>query len=179
MTDFLAFTMKYGFRVSKLTTPCGIALPGKANDEESRIFDLEGVWDTGASITTISERAVSALGLEPNDTTGVNTVGEIIERNLFKIDLLLPSGIAIPNLQVMDGKLLKCDVLVGMDVIGLGDLAIPNLNGETALSFKIPSDEEIDFTHTERAKSKKAVFWHLSEQQQSHTKSTVIGIEHT
>jgi len=38
-----------------------------------------------------------------------------------------------------------CDVLIGMDVITTGDLAITNHNGKTTFSFRVPPCEEIDF----------------------------------
>jgi hypothetical protein len=38
-----------------------------------------------------------------------------------------------------------CDVLIGMDVITTGDLAITNHNGKTTFSFRAPACEEIDF----------------------------------
>jgi hypothetical protein len=36
-------------------------------------------------------------------------------------------------------------VLIGMDVIGSGDLAITNHNGKTTFTFRVPPCEEIDF----------------------------------
>jgi len=38
-----------------------------------------------------------------------------------------------------------CDVLIGMDVITTGDLAITNHNGKTTFSFRVTPREEIDF----------------------------------
>jgi hypothetical protein len=40
----------------------------------------------------------------------------------------------------------KYDVVIGMDVIGKGDLAMTNLNDRTTFSFRIPSAEVIDFS---------------------------------
>ena len=38
------------------------------------------------------------------------------------------------------------DVVIGMDVIGKGDLAVTNLNDRTTFTFRIPSEEVIDFS---------------------------------
>ena len=38
------------------------------------------------------------------------------------------------------------DLLVGMDVIQLGDFAVSNLNNETSFTFRIPSEEKADYT---------------------------------
>ena len=37
-------------------------------------------------------------------------------------------------------------MLVGMDIIGLGDFAVSNFQDRTAFSFRMPSQEEIDLT---------------------------------
>ena len=36
-------------------------------------------------------------------------------------------------------------LLIGMDIIGLGDFAVTNADGKTTFSFRVPSVEEIDF----------------------------------
>ena len=38
------------------------------------------------------------------------------------------------------------DVVIGMDVICKGDLAVTNKDGRTTFSFRIPSEVEIDFS---------------------------------
>lgn len=37
------------------------------------------------------------------------------------------------------------DLLIGMDIIGLGDFAVTNLGGNTVFTFRVPSVEKIDF----------------------------------
>lgn len=37
------------------------------------------------------------------------------------------------------------DVLIGMDVISKGDFAISNYNGKTQFSFRIPSQNDVDY----------------------------------
>lgn len=39
----------------------------------------------------------------------------------------------------------QAQVLIGMDIIGMGDFAVTNINEKTILSFRIPSVREIDF----------------------------------
>ena len=38
-----------------------------------------------------------------------------------------------------------CDVLIGMDIICLGDLAITNHDGKTIMTFSIPSHKPLCF----------------------------------
>jgi len=141
-----AFTMRYGGRVRHITTPCGIVRDGEAMKHPEGYGQFTALWDTGAAITTISEKTVRLLGLHKVSSGFVNHIGGSSEYSTYFIDLLLPDGIAIPSLKVMDGLLNGCDILVGMDVISMGDFAISNLNDETAFSFRIPSDRVIDFT---------------------------------
>lgn len=39
-------------------------------------------------------------------------------------------------------------VLIGMDLITLGDFAVTNKNGQTCFSFRYPSSEWIDFSES-------------------------------
>ncbi len=49
-------------------------------------------------------------------------------------------------IRVVEAKNIQgADVLIGMDVINMGDLAISNFNNQTVFSFRMPSIEKIDF----------------------------------
>jgi len=49
----------------------------------------------------------------------------------------------IPDDNVSDNE--QPQLLIGMDIIGLGDFAVTNTNDKTTFSFRIPSVQEIDF----------------------------------
>ena len=57
----------------------------------------------------------------------------------------MPNGVAFAGALVTESPLVGFDVLLGMDIIALGDLAITNVNGKTWLSFRTPSCEPIDY----------------------------------
>jgi len=38
-------------------------------------------------------------------------------------------------------------MLIGMDIIGIGDFAVSNYNNKTIFSFRYPSKHKIDFVH--------------------------------
>jgi len=38
-----------------------------------------------------------------------------------------------------------CDIIIGMDIMTQGDLALTNLEGRTVFSFRIPSLHTVDF----------------------------------
>ena len=51
------------------------------------------------------------------------------------------------NWSVMGSKISEqgIDVLIGMDVISKGDFAISYYNGKTQFSFRIPSQNDVDY----------------------------------
>lgn len=51
------------------------------------------------------------------------------------------------NWSVMGSKISEqgIDVLIGMDVISKNDFAISNYNGKTQFSFRIPSQNDVDY----------------------------------
>jgi hypothetical protein len=57
-----------------------------------------------------------------------------------------PKKILINTVQLTElQELRNTDVLIGMDIISLGDFAITNLNGIPWFSFRVPSAAHIDF----------------------------------
>jgi hypothetical protein len=68
-----------------------------------------------------------------------NTSGES-EANIYSASLILPNGFSIPYMRVMAcDDSLPVDMLIGMDIIQLGTLIVNTFNGETVVSFHIPS----------------------------------------
>jgi len=70
--------------------------------------------------------------------------GETI-RPAFYVAIGLPNGVVIPEVTAVLGELHGMDVLIGMDIITLGDFAITNENNKTTFSFRIPSLHTIDY----------------------------------
>jgi hypothetical protein len=69
-----------------------------------------------------------------------------VPSNVYLLNVLLPNGATIIKVKALEGTPNNCDMLIGMDVITLGDFAVTNFNGKTMFSFRIPSMTEIDFT---------------------------------
>ena len=105
------------------------------------------LWDTGATGTCISSNVVQKLGMV---STGRKTIltpsGQIIV-NEYLADIYLPNGVQVKDIPICDSEIGKqgLDVLIGMDIICMGDFAVTNYNGKTAFSFRIPSQKRIDF----------------------------------
>lgn len=108
---------------------------------------LIAVWDTGATGTTITRDLAQRLQLDEIGEVEIHGVtgSEICRR--FLVSLHLPNRVIIPELEVTDcAGDIGCEVLIGMDVISLGDFAVSNFLGGTTFTFRIPSVERIDFT---------------------------------
>ena len=78
-------------------------------------------------------------------TPGWSGTPQSHQANTYLINLFLPNNVALIGIRVAESSVSGCDVLIGMDVISSGDLAVTNHNGKTTFSFRIPPCEEIDF----------------------------------
>ncbi len=105
------------------------------------------VWDTGATSSVITQHLADALQLEQAGTClSGGAYGDTVECRTFLISLFLPNTVVIPELEVSDcdGDI-GGDMLIGMDVITMGDFAVSNFGGHTTFTFRMPSVQEIDF----------------------------------
>ncbi|MCL2151275.1 MAG: hypothetical protein FWH50_03535 [Coriobacteriia bacterium] len=68
--------------------------------------------------------------------------------NVHEVNIYLPNGEKIEGLKVIEAtaRLQDFDVIIGMDIITRGDLALTNKDGKSCFSFRIPSQAKIDFT---------------------------------
>ena len=85
------------------------------------------------------------LELPPEGTTEVFHVRGSEFVPIYFVNLGLPNRVEVVGVRVTQGVLKSCDVLIGMDIINMGDFAVTNHNGITMLSFQIPSMDHIDF----------------------------------
>lgn len=156
-----AFTIEYNSRVAQLLTACWICesfnpslLNGKTPPPMNEFM---GLWDTGATGTVISKDIVAKLGLQPTGkvlsyhANGCSTV------NTYMINISLPNNLAFHSVTVSVGDLNGFDVLIGMDIISLGDFSISAKNGNTIFSFRIPSVGTIDFVQENEDAKKQSV----------------------
>ena len=105
------------------------------------------IWDTGATGSVITKKVASELGLVQSGFTQVSTANGIAVQKTYTVDIKLPnntmvSGVVVTEVDALSGGM---DGLIGMDIISLGDLSITNFEGNTCMSFRVPSSHEIDF----------------------------------
>jgi len=107
---------------------------------------FQAIWDTGASGSVITARVVKELNLVPTGRADVYTASGQHNVNTYLVNILIPPGVQFVALRVTEGEITGgLDVLIGMDIIGQGDFAVTNENGETCMSYRTPSVQRIDF----------------------------------
>lgn len=107
------------------------------------------LWDTGATVSVISQQVVDACGLKPIAPVEVHGVHGPSMTSAYLVNLWLPSNVLFPGLLVTLGVLKDADVLIGMDIITKGDFAVTNFEGRTTFTFRMPSLGVIDFVKDE------------------------------
>ena len=129
--------------VDSVVTLCNVSSPDRKMD----VSECRALWDTGAVITCISESLVKKLGLSCLGVVETLAAGDRrFPAEMFLVRLSM-GEFTLPVLRVLALPMENAghDVIIGMDVISRGDLAITNHDGKTVLSFRIPSMETIDF----------------------------------
>lgn len=143
--DVKALTFHNEGLLNVLQCPVLVGLAAITASDSAEPKQYVAIWDTGASASVITVKVANDLGLQPVGMTEVHTAGGRRNCNIYLVDIELPNGIHISNVQVTEADMTTQDVLIGMDIVGLGDLAISNYQGKTSLSFRIPSVAKIDF----------------------------------
>ena len=63
--------------------------------------------------------------------------------DMVKVSIRLPNLVALDRVNVVVNNLVKdVDLLIGMDIIQLGDFAISNGSGKTLFTFAMPPFED-------------------------------------
>lgn len=144
-----AFTLSNSGRLGQLITPCQVSAaynPATLSGQTPIHKPFMGLWDTGASCTMITNRVATALGLVPTGICQSYHAQGVSNVNTYFVNVVLPNGIQVHSLKVSEGNLPgNIDILIGMDIISLGDFSITHKNGGTVFSFQVPSTHEYDF----------------------------------
>ena len=143
------FTARYESLSRVLRTrEVGISRSRGTAAEEPTVRPYSAIWDTGATNTSITTRVVTECGLAPTSVAKVTGVHGTQLSNVYLIDVYLPNRVIAEEVEAVESPALAGeldDVLIGMDIIGLGDFAVSNFQGKTTFTFRIPSLAESDF----------------------------------
>jgi predicted aspartyl protease len=115
----------------------------------NQIVPTKGIWDTGATNSVVTKSTAASLNLRPVRRTRVRGVHGDKEVNVYYVNITLNNKNITLNTQVTECDELSADnsvgMLIGMNIIAMGDFVITNYQGNTTMSFRVPSLQKIDF----------------------------------
>jgi predicted aspartyl protease len=134
-----AFRQEYQNLSFRLITDAEIFVDSSAGPGRKGV-KVRALWDTGASGTVITPEVSRELNLVPIDRVKVAGVNSVSIANVAQVSIGLPNQIMVEDINVMICDLKQdFDLLIGMNIILLGDFSISNGAGKTLFSFAIPS----------------------------------------
>lgn len=105
--------------------------------------------DTGATNSVITKSIAQKLELVPISVANVRGVHGIQEVNVYFATITLNNKNISVSTFVTECEELSEDssvgMLIGMNIITKGDFAVTNYQGNTTMSFRVPSLQKIDF----------------------------------
>lgn len=111
-------------------------------------LSTKAIWDTGATNSVITKAAAEKLGLAATGMVRVKGVNQTNRTKAYLVDIHLPNRVVIKALKVTECSDLtnsSIEMLIGMDVIGIGDFAVSCYQGITSFSFRFPSVAHADY----------------------------------
>lgn len=102
------------------------------------IHELHAVWDTGASMSFISEKLARKLNLVPIDTGEVVTINGSKEAVYYIVDVSLSNEIVFRNLRVCGAQTNREDIefIIGMDIIAKGNFSLRNESNGVVMEYE-------------------------------------------
>lgn len=140
MPVYKMFTTKYSGVTNKLLTDVVIVSGDKS-------MTVSAQWDTGATRSCISHDVVRELELVSVGRVNVLTPSGEGVMSTYCIDVVLPNSVRVDGIIAGDSEIGRQDIgmLIGMDIISQGDMAISNVDGKTVFTFRAPPRSVIDF----------------------------------
>ena len=154
-TNFIehrGFIKLYNGPINKLSTTVNILPTASADKVLKNIpVQIEALWDTGATLTFIKPKIRDQLKLRmfrTGSSISIAGVGGLVKADFTVLSLFLATNFAIEYCPayVVDFPV-NFDMVIGMDIINMGDFAVCNTENKTSFSFVVPPlPDRIDFT---------------------------------
>lgn len=113
------------------------------------VINSKGIWDTGAQGSVVTKKTADKLGPVPIGKTMIRGVHGTNEVNVYRVQITLNNKDITLTTNVTESDELSADdstgMLIGMNVINMGDFSVSNYLGKTAMSFRVPSQRVIDY----------------------------------
>jgi len=113
--------------------------------DKTQTLQLNAIWDTGATISTINKTVLDKISLPVVQNTISQTANGRASATIHLLDIKLPNNVNFINMPVMAMDLVDTQMLIGMDIISQGDFSVSNYNNHTIISFRSPSFADIDY----------------------------------
>ena len=148
-----AFTQVHDGIAPNIFTNAGVCELSPLEESETLLSDdprfqwRKALWDTGATQSCISDRMANDLSLEIVGFVDISSAVGIHQVPVYCANLVLPNHLVFQEMELIQFTYTDddCDLIIGMDIMTQGDLAMTNLEGRTVFSFRIPSLHTIDF----------------------------------
>jgi len=139
-----ALTHKVGKIANVIKTPVKIINPfTKAS------LDTLAIWDTGATNCVITRSKAEELGLCAIQQANVRGVHGTQVVNVYHVKIILNNQNISLTTQVTECVELSdsndIGMLIGMNLITKGDFCISSYQGQTTMTFRVPSVESTDY----------------------------------
>jgi hypothetical protein len=149
--EYRGFTQTYPSIVNRLITPISIAPVSSRNKAIRGIpVKLKALWDTGAMKSLIKPELVKRLDLQMyrvGSAVSFSGIGGRVKADFTMLTIFLTDNMGIEGcpayvINFPGGA----DIIIGMDIINMGDFAVCNIEGQTSFSFAMPPlPDRIDF----------------------------------
>jgi len=159
--EYRGFIKSYDCPKNKLITTANI-FPITSMDKNLRNMptEVKALWDTGATLTFIKPALRDRLKLSMVRTESsavIAGVGGRVKADFTYVSILLSRNFIIEYcpVYVVDFPV-NVDIVIGMDIINMGDFVVSNTDAKTSFSFIVPPlPSRIDFSNMADTLNKK------------------------
>ena len=145
MAQFTVISKGHSIRINSVSRVEEFRYQSSESDT-LKSMSADTIWDTGSSVSVISERLAAELHLEPSGVTKISGIeNRPFEANTYLVNIEFPNGVLAKYTTVVESPMVLYDLLIGMDVISEGDFVLSHDSGNTVFSFRYPSEGEIKF----------------------------------
>lgn len=132
---------EYDELVTKVSVSESFLVNETISFDDDRLIKTTALWDTGSTHTSISTKLIKKLGLTSKLKCRVKfgiSEGEFFD---YKVNLYLPNGIVIDNIEVCAIPYNEDEpqIIIGMDIITLGKFVIVSDGEKFHLDFHMTS----------------------------------------
>ena len=111
--------------------------------QNQNVIRVRALWDTGAMLSAVTPEIAKKLNLVSINRIKINGIGNYSIADIVRVSIRLPNMIELNNARISVLNLVKdVDMLIGMDIIRLGDFSISNGAGKTLFTFAMPPFEQ-------------------------------------